>query len=333
MNHSEQIEQAIAILKIGGLVAFPTETVYGLGADATNAAAVRKIYEAKGRSAGNPCIVHVADAKSARRYVSDWPAIADKLASAFWPGPLTFVLPKSKSIVDDATAGRATVALRSPDHPLAMELLRNFDGAIAAPSANRSMRISPTTAEHVRRDLGDRIDLILDGGPCRVGIESTVLDLTGKRPAILRPGSIRRSQIESILGPVEQIESHLSPAQTAASPGQQAVHYAPRTAAYRFEPSDLPRVTEFCRHNKSVILIPTNSHALATLRPIAAILQMPENPLEYAQKLYAALHEADQQGLAAIWIELPPDQPDWHALRDRIRRATKPIPPQFSQAD
>jgi L-threonylcarbamoyladenylate synthase len=328
-----EIETAIDILKRGGLVAFPTETVYGLGADATNPSAVRKIYEAKGRSKGNPCIVHIADAEIARRYVSEWPAVAEKLARAFWPGPLTFVLPKAKSVVNDATAGRATVALRSPDHPLALELLRKFDGAIAAPSANRSTRISPTTAEHVRQDLGKTIDLILDGGPCRVGIESTVLDLTGSRPAILRPGSIRRSQLESVLGPVEQIESHLSPAQAASSPGQQAVHYAPRTAAYRFEESDWKQVAEFCRRNKSVALIPTNSAALKILRPIAAVLEMPANPEEYARKLYSTLRDADQMNLAAIWIQLPPDHPDWHAPRDRIRRATRPIPPPSSQAD
>src|SRR5436305_14927180 len=166
------ISKAIEILRTGGLVAFPTETVYGLGADATNPAAVRKIFAAKGRPATNPLIVHVADEAVARKYAAIWPAAASRLAGKFWPGPLTLVVAKHPSIPSEATAGRQTVGLRAPDHPLALELLRGFAGAVAAPSANRSTRISPTTAEHVREELGDRIDLILDGGPCRVGIES-----------------------------------------------------------------------------------------------------------------------------------------------------------------
>jgi L-threonylcarbamoyladenylate synthase len=193
---------AAAVLRRGGLVAFPTETVYGLGADATNADAVTKIFAAKGRPSTNPLIVHVADAAVARRYATAWPPAAAQLADRFWPGPLTLVLPKAPDIVPAVTAGLNTVGLRVPDHPVALQLLREFGGAVAAPSANRSNRVSPTTADHVREELGDAVDLVLDGGPCRVGIESTVLDLTTERPTILRPGGLSREQIEAVVGPV-----------------------------------------------------------------------------------------------------------------------------------
>src|SRR5947199_1722271 len=182
------VQAAIVALRAGGLVAFPTETVYGLGADATNAEAVAKIFAAKGRPSTNPLIVHVADVPTARRYAAEWNDAAQALAAAWWPGPLTLVLRKNPVIVDAATAGRPTVALRVPDHPLALRLLQLFGGPVAAPSANKSNHVSPTTAGHVREELGDAVDVVLDGGPCSVGIESTVVDLTGKRPVVLRPG-------------------------------------------------------------------------------------------------------------------------------------------------
>src|SRR4051812_1359954 len=185
---SNDIRRAAQVLRSGGLVAFPTETVYGLGADATNADAVAKIFAAKGRPSTNPLIVHVADAATARRYATDWPVAASRLAERFWPGPLTLVLPKAMSIVSAVTAGLGTVGLRVPNHPLALQLLQDFSGPVAAPSANRSNRVSPTTAQHVRDELGDSVDVILDGGPCAVGIESTVIDLTtAPRPTLLRP--------------------------------------------------------------------------------------------------------------------------------------------------
>ena len=188
------ISRAVDSLRCGGLVALPTETVYGLGADATNPVAVGRTFVAKGRPNTNPLIVHVADAPIARWYARSWPDRAEELTARFWPGPLTLVVPKAASIVPEVTAGRDTVGLRSPDHPLAHQLLREFDGPIAAPG-DRSNRVSPTTAEHVRRELGDVVDLILDGGPCRVGIEFTVLDLTGQIPIILRPGLLRGSKL------------------------------------------------------------------------------------------------------------------------------------------
>jgi L-threonylcarbamoyladenylate synthase len=321
------IERAIQILRRGGLVAFPTETVYGLGADATHSAAVGRIFAVKGRPATNPLIVHVANAAVARRYAAHWPAAARKLAAAFWPGPLTLVLPKTRRIVAEATAGLSTVALRCPDHPMALELLRRFDGPVAAPSANRSTRISPTTAKHVRKELGEKVDLILDGGPCRVGIESTVLDLTQGRPVILRPGQVSRKSIEAIVGPVELFQGSADGQRAASSPGQQAVHYAPKTTAFRFEPAEARAIARRRRRGDGRRVFVANSAAsIAILRKALrddTIIEMPRTPAAYGRRFYAALHEADDANAAAIWIELPPDSPPWHAVRDRIVRATR----------
>lgn len=299
------IRSAAEILRRGGLVAFPTETVYGLGADATNPAAVAKIFAAKGRPGTNPLIVHVADAEVARRYVAAWPAAAGALAERFWPGPLTLVLPKRPGLVVDAvTAGLPTVGVRVPNHPLALRLLRAFDGPVAAPSANLSNHVSPTTAQHVREELGAKVDLILDGGACDVGIESTVLDLSAARPAILRPGRVTRAEIESVIGPVADLAGQVSPAEAAAaSPGQHERHYAPRTTAYRFNPADRPMLD------------------LAD----AAILDLALDPAAYARHFYARLRLLDRQGLRAIYVEMPPDAPEWAAVRDRIARATRPL--------
>src|SRR5437773_9527485 len=197
------VAQAVSLLRSGGRVAFPTETVYGLGADATNADAVRKIFAVKGRPSTNPLICHVADEPVARRYARAWPLAASRITARYWPGPLTVVLAKTAGIVSEATAGLETVGLRAPNHPLALELLRAFGRPIVGPSANRSTHVSPTTAQHVRDEFGSEIELILDGGPCAVGIESTVLDLSTDRPAILRPGGVSRQQIEAVIGSVE----------------------------------------------------------------------------------------------------------------------------------
>jgi L-threonylcarbamoyladenylate synthase len=284
------IPAAVAILRRGGLVAFPTETVYGLGADAANPLAVRRIFAAKGRPSSNPLIVHVASTAIARRYATDWPAAADRLAAAFWPGPLSIVLPRDATIADEVSAGRGTVGLRVPSHPLALALLAAFDGPVAAPSANRANHVSPTTAEHVRAELGDRVDLLLDGGPCAVGIESTVVDLTGARPALLRPGGVSREQLEAVVGPVDVVHG------SAASPGQGSRHYAPVTPAYRFERGG----------------------------PVPAggvLMRCEGNPDTYARTLYATLRALD--GTAdVIYVEMPPDEPAWAAVRDRLTRAT-----------
>lgn len=319
------IDRAVELLRAGRLVAFATETVYGLGADATNAAAVARIFAAKGRPNTNPLIVHVHSVEVAKRYVSHWPDFAQCLAERFWPGPLTIVLPKNQSvtpskrppprpsprvprqgecsIVDLVTAGLSTVGIRIPNHPVAVELLRAFDGAVAAPSANKSNHVSPTTAQHVRDELGDAVDLILDGGPCAVGIESTVLDLSSSSPRILRPGGVTREEIEEVIGAVEAgtVVSKLTT--PARSPGQQETHYAPRTPAFRYELAQRARID----------------------LSDAAIIELTLDPATYARNFYARLRLLDTQQLRAIYIELPPDRPAWVAVRDRIIRATKPI--------
>jgi L-threonylcarbamoyladenylate synthase len=314
----DAVQHAVEILRRGGLVAFPTETVYGLGADATSAVAVRRIFAAKGRPATNPLIAHVQDADVAQRYAREWPDSARTLADRFWPGPLTLVLPKNPAIVDEATAGLDSVGLRVPNHPLALELLRAFNGPVAAPSANRSTRVSPTTAQHVREELADAVDLVLDGGPCAVGIESTVLDLTSRGPRILRPGGISREAIEALIGPVGDGAGVTRADAAALSPGQMPVHYAPATPAYRYDAGD-------CRldlqEDAGLIAMgdvphPRRSGRLATL---------PRDPEHYARHFYATLRALDVLHLRAIYVEYPPDEPKWTAVRDRIRRATRPM--------
>lgn len=317
------IDRASDLLRRGGLVAFPTETVYGLGADATHSAAVRRIFTAKGRPATNPLIIHVADATTARRYATIWPESAERLAATFWPGPLTLVLPKASVIVPEATAGRDTVGLRVPNHPLALQLLRAFGGPVAAPSANRSNHISPTEAKHVRQELGDAVDLILDGGPCQVGIESTVLDLSVAHPTVLRPGHVTREQIESVIGPVElfsgSIQSHIA----AASPGQQLRHYSPHTPAYHFELNERDAILAALAQSSERVAVMMQGRIESSSTSIVPIVA-PTNPTGYARSLYGTLRLLDQNAYSAIWIELPPATPQWLAIRDRLIRATQP---------
>lgn len=319
---SRELERAAEILRSGGIVAFPTETVYGLGADATNAAAVRRVFEVKGRPPTNPCIVHVADEQVARRFVLHWPSAATRLVERFWPGPLTLVLAKTGAIAPEVTAGLPTVGLRAPDHPLTLELLRRFDGPLVGPSANRSTHLSPTMAQHVREELGDTVDMILDGGACRVGIESTVLDLSGEEPTILRPGVVLPEQIEQVIGPVRIRPAVVDPGQPASSPGQHPVHYAPQTPTYRYESGQTDLLVSWCAAHpdkRAIVLRIGAAPVFANLQQI----QMPFTAGEYARKMYAALREADRQSAAAIWIEMPPDQPQWLAVRDRLIRASR----------
>jgi len=330
MDSRGQIEKAVEILQAGGVVAFATETVYGLGADATNPSAVQKIFTVKGRPSTNPLIVHVADQTIARKWVSHWPDSAERLAAAFWPGPLTFVLPKNPQIVPAVTAGLPTVGIRSPDHPLALELLRKFAGPIAAPSANRSNRVSPTTADHVRQELGDEVDLILDGGPCAIGIESTVIDLASPRPAILRPGAISRAQIEAIIGPVDFQENFVS-VDPSTSPGRQPVHYAPSAPAFRFNDSDIDKIQKLFPDQlgrTALFLIIGPSELEKKLRESfdpGAIVQMPRSAADYGRQLYSVLRQADERRPSSICIQEPPAGEMWDAVRDRIHRATRPI--------
>ena len=316
------VDTAVNILRRGGLVAFATETVYGLGADATNSMAVRKIFAAKGRPPTNPLIVHIADAPSARRFTTRWTDEAEQLAARFWPGPITLVLPKALTIVDEVTAGRGSVGLRVPNHPLALQLLRAFDGPMAAPSANRANHVSPTRAEHVRSELGDAVDLVLDGGPCAVGIESTVIDLTGDRPQILRPGGISRQQIEAVIGPVNVFCGSVDLSVAAASPGQGIKHYSPVTPTFHFEIVQRTEVINALLATSPIVMLGSAGGSWpSTVRTIT----MPADPAAYARQLYQTLRSCDEQTSTAIYIELPPDEPQWLAIRDRLLRAASPL--------
>jgi L-threonylcarbamoyladenylate synthase len=325
----DQLRSAAEILKAGGIVAFATETVYGLGGDATNPQAIARIYQAKGRPPTNPLIVHVSDEAMARQHTTRWPAEAEQLARVFWPGPLTLVLPRGPQIVPKVSAGLETIGVRAPNHPLAQTLLRAFNGPIAAPSANRSNRISPTTAEHVRAELGDAVDLILDGGPCQIGIESTVIDLSNAKPRILRPGSITQAQISRVIGDVESAPEHRGSSQPASSPGQQLIHYAPLTPAFRFESPEAAGVARWCRnhpHTPAAIVFlkdsPSENVILAQSTAAHRLVRAPRDVSAYAHSLYATLRELDTGGFKTLWIEMPQYAPPWTAVRDRLLRAT-----------
>lgn len=285
-----EIERAADLLRAGGLVAFPTETVYGLGANALDAAAVRRIFEAKGRPFTSPLIVHVADLAAARDLALEWPPEADTLARHFWPGPLTVIVRKKAHIPGIVTGGLPSAGFRVPAHPIALALLRAARIPVAAPSANRFTQLSPTTAEHVRQGLGGAVDLILDGGACAVGIESTVISFAGAAPRILRPGSITQPQIEALIGSVEAGSG-------AESPGQHPRHYSPRT---RIVLGDSPGEGRGIRLDGS---------------------NMPRDAAAYAERLYRVLHDLDAQGYDWIAIEPPPETPEWAGIRDRLRRA------------
>lgn len=319
------IAKAAELLREGALVAFPTETVYGLGAHALDVEAVRRIYEAKGRPSWNPLIVHVSDAGAARALAREWPAVADVLARAFWPGPLTLVVRKRAGVPDEITAGLDTVGLRVPSHPVALALLRAATVPVAAPSANRFTRISPTTAAHVARGLGDRVDLIVDGGPSDVGIESTVLDVSGEVPTILRPGHISLAQLAAVAGAV-RVASDAEPddLETARrSPGTMGRHYAPSAAVIVFGPADRARAAEAAR------LARAEGHRVGALllspldAPIDDPVAMRDDPAAYAHQLYAALHDLDARGCDVILIERVSDDDAWAGVRDRIERAAR----------
>jgi L-threonylcarbamoyladenylate synthase len=325
-------DEAAQLLRAGNLVAFPTETVYGLGADARSDAAVQKIYDAKGRPSGNPIIVHAADLAAARSAAAEWPAAAQALAEAFWPGPLTMIVPRGAGISPLVSAGRATVALRIPAHPAAQALLKAFGGPVAAPSANRSGFISPTTAQHVLAELNGRVPLIIDGGPCGIGLESTVLDLTATPPKILRPGAITADMLQQVIGPVETLHAVVREEDSAISPGQHSRHYAPRTPAYRVSRADWarcgPAPTRFAALLASTgdkINLITHDPAI-TLPPPHETMLIPADPAAYAQKLYASLRAADELNAAAILV-LVPEQTGglWAAIHDRLARATRPF--------
>lgn len=306
------VQRAAAILKRGGLVAFPTETVYGLGADAASAAAVARLYAAKRRPADHPVIVHFASAQAAFEWAREIPQAARMLAAKFWPGPLTLILKRSSRAGDFVTGGQDSVGLRVPRHPVAQQLLHAFGSGIAAPSANRFGQVSPTTAAHVREDLGKDVDLVLDGGPSEVGIESTILDLSGAQPVLLRPGDISAAALEQALGTRIAARQEDSPRHS----GGLERHYAPKTPARLVPTHELDR--EIARLKDRVAV-------LAFSRPDARVdywLRMPREPAAYAHRLYAALRDLDSARCEMILIEAPPEAPEWAGIRDRLLRAT-----------
>lgn len=290
MSGAQDIAHAAELLRAGKLVAIPTETVYGLAANALDEDAVRRIFAAKGRPFSSPLIVHVSDPAMARDLALEWNVRAEALAAKFWPGPLTIIVSKRDKIPGLVTAGLPSVALRMPAHPVALAVIAAAQIPLAAPSANRFTQLSPTTAQHVRDGLGDAVDFVLDGGPCGVGIESTVVSLTGNVPRILRPGMVSQTQIEAVIGPVEL-------AGGAESPGQHPRHYSPRT---RVVIGDSPSEGRGVRLDSA---------------------SMPPEAAAYAEQFYRTLHDVDKQGYDWIAIEMPPDTPEWAGVRDRIKRA------------
>ena len=311
-----EIERAVAVLRAGGLVAFPTETVYGLGADASNPAAVRRIFEAKGRPATHPVIVHLADAVQIANWAREVPEAARRLARRFWPGPLTVVLRRSSEVSSVVTGGQDTVALRVPSHPVALQLLARFGGGIAAPSANRHGRVSATTAEHVRREFGAAVDCVLDGGAAEVGIESTIVDLSGGQAALLRPGWITAAEIEQALGMPLRAPVGNAP----RAPGTLAAHYAPQTPLTLVEGDLLAELAAtLTRQGKTVAVL-----ALSEARPLLQGLQWiaaPRDAAGYAHALYSNLRALDAARCDAILVEQPPREAAWTAINDRLTRA------------
>ncbi|MGA9530165.1 MAG: L-threonylcarbamoyladenylate synthase [Terriglobales bacterium] len=383
---TEEIARAAALIRASRLVAFPTETVYGLGANAIDAEAVARIYAVKRRPATSPLIVHVASIEMAKSLVAHWPETAERLAQKFWPGPLTLVLPavhvetraetglhvgtdaetrpgsvearvnaktaafgaalgeladpsltRSSAIAIPAivTAGLDTVGLRMPAHPVAIALIQAAGVPLAAPSANRFTQLSPTTAEHVRRGLGDDVDCILDGGACTIGIESTVLSLAGPHPILLRPGGISRTELESVIGPIASVQEAFGdevPGGAHPSPGMHARHYSPRTSLLLVSNGELPEKGKgiYLRYkNPATHEADQSAHMSFAKRPSddsstrsrVQVIQMPLPAAEYAAALYEKLHQADEANVDWIAVDITPPTPEWEAVQDRLRRA------------
>jgi L-threonylcarbamoyladenylate synthase len=323
-NSAGVVEEAARALHEGKLVAFPTETVYGLGARGLVAEDVARIFVAKGRPPLHPIILHVADEAMARSLASEWTETAAAFARAFWPGPLTLVVPRAADVVPDAvTGGMPTVGIRAPNHPIALALIRAAGTPLAAPSANAHTHVSPTTAAHVVQSLGDRVDLVLDGGPCEHGIESTVLSLVGDGPPrVLRPGAVSLEQLRAI-DPRTEYEAVVidQPDAARAAPGMAAKHYAPRRAkvevAEGFEAA-------FGQGVAAAIVRTDAAHAMALKAGCAPVIRLPDEPAGYAHGLFAALHSIDENGPVRVVIEaVPADDPAWWAVRDRLNRAAR----------
>ena len=313
------VARAVALLRQGGTVAFPTETVYGLGADATNPEAVRRIFAIKRRPADHPLIVHLAEAAMLDDWARDIPESARRLAARFWPGPLTLILKRQPRVPDAVTGGQDSVGLRVPAHPLALALLKEFGGGIAAPSANRFGRVSPTTAAHVRAELGTEVDLILDGGPCAVGIESTIVSLVNEAPVLLRLGDITAMQLKRALGTPVGLPGGASGIPRV--PGTHAAHYAPRTPLVLLPAAELwPELERRAAAGERLAVMPLVPPP-SPLPASVTVFPMPPHPEDYARVLYATLREVDEAGCARLLVEAPPPEEAWRAVSDRLRRA------------
>lgn len=320
-NRSASIDAAAAIIQRGGLVAFPTETVYGLGANALDPKAVARIFAAKQRPAFNPVIVHLSDASQLERVAASVPPIARTLADAFWPGPLTLLLPRRPEVPDAVTAGLDLVGVRVPAHPVARALIARSGVPIAAPSANSYTRTSPTTAAHVVAQLGDAVDLVLDGGPCAVGIESTVLDVSGEVPVLMRLGGVSREALEAVVGPVATPERTVEGDTPRPSPGMVERHYAPNARLVAFDGAERAAawkaIDELVARGERVGVIAFDVDGTAG----APAIRMPSDAAGYARALYAALHLLDDAAAHVAFVERPPSDGEWAAIADRLRRA------------
>jgi L-threonylcarbamoyladenylate synthase len=317
---TSDIENAAGVLRAGGLVALPTETVYGLGANAEDPAAVARIFQVKGRPPSHPLIVHIGGAEQLDDWVKDVPATARLLAEHFWPGPLTLVLRRGPRVPLEATGGLETVAVRVPDHPVALALLSAFGGGVTAPSANRFGSVSPTTADHVRAELGEAVDFVLDGGPCEVGVESTIVDATGEIPSILRPGGVTREDLEAVLGCPLAVPS----TSRVRVPGQHPSHYAPRARVVLVEPEKVVAEAELAQglgHQVGVFLPPAFADTAVKAH---AVVTVPGSPAAYARGLYGFLRELDRQGCDLIIASLPVEEGLGLAIANRLRRAAGP---------
>ncbi len=327
------MKRAAELLRAGEVVALPTETVYGLAANAFDEKAVARIFQTKRRPANNPIIVHVASVEMAKRCVNDWPDNADRLAKAFWPGPLTLVLPRAKEIPDNVTAGGTTVGVRWPSHPFIQAVIRKCGFPLAAPSANLSSRISPTNAEHVRKQLGGKIPLIVDGGQSQVGIESTVLDLSVSPVQVLRPGMIQAKSLAAVVGTIEHRTSTLRSAatedgpnierRTLRSPGQLKKHYSPKAKLVVLSwqnDTDLNSQLSTLNSQPSICHIIAHTH-IPSAETFARVSVIPHDAEAFARAIYAELHCGDEAGAEWIVVETPPDLPEWSAIADRLKRA------------
>ncbi|WP_243878233.1 L-threonylcarbamoyladenylate synthase [Streptomyces sp. SUK 48] len=317
---TSDIEQAAGVLRAGGLVALPTETVYGLGANAEDPAAVARIFQVKGRPPTHPLIVHIGHADLLDEWVEDVPAAARLLAEHLWPGPLTLVLRRGRRVPLEATGGLDTVAVRVPDHPVALALLDAFGGGVTAPSANRFGSVSPTTTDHVRAELGDAVDFVLEGGPCAVGVESTIVDVTGDTPSILRPGGVTREELEAVVGGPLDVPS----SSRVRVPGQHPSHYAPRARVVLVEPEKVLAEAELAQESGHRVGVFLPSSSAGAVVKVHAVVPVPRSAAAYARELYGFLRGFDEQGCDLIFASLPAEEGLGLAIANRLRRAAGP---------